>query len=80
MAALLHFVGFRDDRYWNAVRIWGHPDMIHMTWDIYAANDVAPDDLVIFANADWDRKPRSFTVEAANARTERKRGQVIDIP
>lgn len=57
----VHFVGFRDDRYWNAVRIWGQPDFIHETWDNYARDDMAPRDIVIFANGDWDRPPRSFS-------------------
>lgn len=57
----VHFVGFRDDRYWNAVRIWGPPDFIHETWGNYAREDMAPRDIVIFANGDWDRPPRSFS-------------------
>ena len=66
--ALVHFVGFRDDRYWNAVRIWGMPDMIHEAWDRYAADDTAPGDVIIFAEGEWNQKPRSFTVEAARSR------------
>ncbi len=71
-AAIIHFVGFRDDRYWNAVRIWGAPDMIHEVWDCYAADDVAHDDLVVFAEGEWDQAPRSFTVEAEQARRARR--------
>lgn len=71
MAALLHFVGFRDDRYWNAVRVWGAPDMIHEAWDNYAADDTAPGDIVIFAYGEWNQKPRSFTVEAARSKMAR---------
>lgn len=73
MPKLTHFVGFRDDRYWNAVRIWGEPDMVHEAWDTYAANDVAPGDVVIFADGAADRKPRSFTVEAARSRELRQK-------
>ncbi|WP_209346905.1 hypothetical protein [Pontixanthobacter sp. CEM42] len=72
---LVHFVGFRDDRYWNAVRIWGLPDMIHEAWDMYAENDIAPGDIIIFANGDWNQKPRSFTVEAARSRETRRIGR-----
>lgn len=57
---LVHFVGFRDDRYWNAARVWGAPDVIHETWDIYAADDVAPGDVVLFAKGESDQEPRSF--------------------
>ena len=72
---LVHFVGFRDDRYWNAVRVFGPPDMIHAVWDIYAASDTAPGDLVVFANGDGNQKPRSFTVEAARSRERRASGK-----
>lgn len=58
MRPLLHFVGFRDDRYWNAVKVWGVPDMIHEIWDRYGADDVAPGDVVIFANGPDDQPPR----------------------
>lgn len=69
---LVHFVGFRDDRYWNAVRIWGEPDFIHLSWDRYAADEVAPEDIVVFARGGSDQKPRSFSVEAAAARRNRR--------
>ena len=28
----VHFIGFRDDRYWNAVRVFGRPHFIHRWW------------------------------------------------
>ena len=65
---LVHFVGFRDDRYWNAVRVFGPPDVVHRDWDIYAANDIAPGDLVIHAEGEADRPPRSFSREATRRR------------
>ncbi len=72
----VHFVGFRDDRYWNAVRIWGEPDFIHETWDSYARDDMTPQDLVIFANGEWDRPPRSFSSPpAAGAGTGSAKGR-----
>lgn len=75
MRALVHFVGFRDDRYWSAVKIWGAPDMIHEAWDRYAADEVGPRDVVIFAEGPADQPPRSFTVEAAQARADRQAGR-----
>jgi hypothetical protein len=48
----IHYVGFRDDRYWNAYRVFGGPRVIHRRWDFYATRDVGPDDVVIFANGD----------------------------
>ena len=74
MPRLLHFVGFRDDRYWNALRVFGPPDMIHEAWDRYAADDVAPGDTVVFALGEANQKPRSFTVEAARSKAERRDG------
>lgn len=70
---LVHFVGFRDDRYWNAVRVFGPPDMIHEAWDRYAADDTAACDLVVFAEGEWDQRPRSFSVEAETSRRARRR-------
>ena len=80
LVPLLHFVGFRNDRYWNAVRVWGLPDMIHPDWDGYAVGDVAPVDTVVFAQGDAGQAVRSFTVEAARSRarragTPRRRGR-----
>ncbi|MCR2834749.1 hypothetical protein [Parerythrobacter lacustris] len=74
-ARLVHFVGFRDDRYWNAVRAFGPPDMVHEAWDRYAADDVAPGDLVVFAEGAANQEPRSFTVEAARSRAARAAGR-----
>ena len=48
-APSVHYVGFRDDRYWNAYRIFGCPRVIHRRWDFYATRDVGPGDVVIFA-------------------------------
>lgn len=75
MPRLVHFVGFRDDRYWNAVRVFGPPDMIHTAWDRYAADDVAPGDCVVFATGEWNQEPRSFTVEAARSRKDGAAGR-----
>ena len=69
---LVHFVGFRDDRYWNAVRVFGPPDMIHRNWDVYAANDVAEGDIVVHARGDWTDAPRSFSTEAEENRRARR--------
>jgi hypothetical protein len=32
----LHFVGFSDDRYWNALKVFGLPDFYHRNWDMRA--------------------------------------------
>jgi hypothetical protein len=56
----VHYVGFKDDRYWNAFRIWGGPVVIHRWWDRRAAREIAEDEVVIFAEGDWQQKPRRF--------------------
>jgi hypothetical protein len=57
----VHYVGFRDDRYWSAYRIWGGPRFIHRGWDTRARRDIGPDDIVIFANGDWTQPTARFT-------------------
>lgn len=46
---ILHFVGFCDDRYHNAVRVWGKPDFHHRVYDRRAVADIAPGDVAVFA-------------------------------
>lgn len=48
----LHFVGFKDDRWWNAVKTFGKPDFIHRFWDARAVCEVSPIDIVVFATGD----------------------------
>lgn len=51
----VHYVGFRDDRYWSAFRLFGGPRMFHRIWDRRAQRDIGPDDVVIFADGDETR-------------------------
>lgn len=48
----VHYVGFKDDRYWNAFRLFGGPRMIHRRYDRYAVAEIGPDDVVVFAQGD----------------------------
>lgn len=48
----VHYVGFRDDRYWNAYRVFGEPAFIHRVWDHRARREIGSDDVVIFAEGD----------------------------
>lgn len=50
--AMWHFVGFKNDRYWNAVKVFGEPDFIHRFWDRRAIDEITPDDIVVFADGD----------------------------
>lgn len=48
----VHYVGFRDDRFLNAYRVFGGPRIIHRIWDQRAAREISEDDIVVFANGD----------------------------
>jgi hypothetical protein len=61
----LHFVGFKDDRFNNAVRVFGQPDFVHRVWDLRAAADVAPDDTVLFAQY-HDQPPTPYCFDDSN--------------
>lgn len=54
---MLHFIAFRDDRYWNAVKVFGLPDFIHRGWDMRARREIAAGDTVVFSIGDCDQKP-----------------------
>lgn len=49
---VVHFVGFRGEEYWSAVKVFGLPHMVHMGWDKRAQRDISEDDLVVFAKGD----------------------------
>ena len=54
----IHFVGFRDDRYWAAVKVWGRPDFIHRWWDKRAFREMDPEtDIVVFATGEYTQEP-----------------------
>lgn len=55
----LHFVGFKGDEYWSALRVWGEPDFVHATWDTRAKLEAAPQDVVVHAVGDWQRAPKA---------------------
>lgn len=58
---LLHFVGFTDDRYHNAVRVFGLPDVIHRVWDERAKREIQETDVVVFA--DGSENDRTWTLD-----------------
>ncbi len=60
---MLHFVGFKDDRWHNAVRAFGRPDFVHRFWDRRAMDEVAPDDVVVFADGDEHQPVREFAYD-----------------
>ena len=52
----VHFVGFRGEEYWSAVKVWGRPGMVHRVWDRRARRDIGPGDVIVFATGD-DTQP-----------------------
>jgi hypothetical protein len=54
---VLHFVGFKDDRVHDAIRVFGRPDFWQRIWDRRAASEVAPGDVVVFACGDEAAAP-----------------------
>jgi len=63
----VHFVGFRDpQRYENAVRVFGEPDVIHRVWDQRAQCEVAHGwDTVVFAKY-HDTPPSPYSYDDSN--------------
>lgn len=59
----LHLIGFRGDEYLSARRVWWWlPVFIHRIHDRRARREIAPDDVVLFAN-----KEREDVVRTVNA-------------
>lgn len=50
MRSAVHFVGFRGEEYWSAVRVWGRPGFIHMGNDPRMRREMHPADTIVFAN------------------------------
>jgi len=44
----VHFIGFRGEEYWSAVKIFGVPDFIHLIHDNRLYGDVGEHDILIF--------------------------------
>lgn len=63
MMRIVHFVGFRDDRYWNAVKVFGPPHYIHPRWDACARRELDDGDLVVFADDAHEVRMRNFRKE-----------------
>lgn len=57
MKQAVHFIAFKDDRYWNAVRVFGPPDFIHRRWDMRAQREIMPGDTLVFAMGDGTQAP-----------------------
>jgi hypothetical protein len=60
---MIHFIGFKDDRYHNAVRVFGKPDFIHRFYDRRAADEICDGDIAIFADGDDTQPIRAFAFD-----------------
>jgi hypothetical protein len=60
---MMHFVGFKDDRYQNAVRVFGKPDFVHRFWDRRAQDEIAIGDVAVFADGDETQPTRQFAYD-----------------
>jgi hypothetical protein len=59
----IHFVGFKDNRYNTAVKVFGTPDFIHRVWDKRAFDEVMENDVVVFADSDETQKVKFFAFD-----------------
>lgn len=59
----IHFVGFKDDRYWNAVAAFGKPDFVHRIWDGRAKSMIADGDIAVFAAGDDSDTPQMYSFD-----------------
>lgn len=58
----VHFVGFKDDDFVRAQKVWGKPDFIHKWHDHRMWGDIDPDrDTVVFANGIDPVTPSQWT-------------------
>ena len=57
----LHFIGFKDERYYNAVKVFGQPDFIHRHWDVRAKHEIAQGDVAVFATKTYHDIPNEYT-------------------
>ena len=58
----LHFVGFKDERVYTAIAVFGRPDFWHRIWDARAKAEIAEGDVAVFASGTSDDmvKPVAF--------------------
>lgn len=61
MQRAIHYIGFKDDRVWNVLRVFGKPDFWHRIYDQRARAEIAPGDIVLFASGDETQAVREFT-------------------
>lgn len=61
--SLTHFVRFEsphDQRFQNAVLVFGPPDYLHRYWDRRALREIAAGDVIVFAKGESDQPFATF--------------------
>lgn len=56
----VRFASLADQRYANAVRLFGRPDFLHRVWDQRAQREIGEGDVVVFATGDADQPVTPF--------------------
>jgi hypothetical protein len=44
----VHFIGFRGEEFWSAVKVFGYPDFVHLIHDNRMYGDVGDEDTLVF--------------------------------
>ena len=57
----VHFIGFRGEEYWSAVKVWGFPDFIHSWHDNRMYGDVGDNDILVFAGKSDPKEVSEYT-------------------
>lgn len=59
----VHFIGFKDDRFAVAAKVFGRPDFIHRHWDHRAKAEIADGDVAVFASGNEHDDPTPFAYD-----------------
>ena len=57
----VHFIGFRGEEYWSAVRVFGRPDFVHAWHDARMWGDVGDNDVLVWAGKERDDVQREYS-------------------
>jgi hypothetical protein len=63
MKNALHFVGFKDDRFRTACKVFGKPDFIHRFHDNRFLQEFMEGDVAVFATGDEHQKVWEFAYD-----------------
>lgn len=63
MRNAIHFVGFKDDRIYNALKVFGKPDFWHRRWDRRAVDEIFEGDMIVFADGDENSEVHPFAFD-----------------